>query len=140
MNSFLLVCDVFWKNPCPGKKCFEIIWPLAYLKRLENCLFLFHLFTAVVGSCSQPNLKNENSCKCLKVSSQITRYFYFQLCLPSRDPGLPDFINLKSQHFIFDWIWSYLQSVMATDMHHLNRMKRYKFWRWDSATLTMKNR
>ena len=32
MNSFLLVCDVFfvvfWKNPRPGKKRFEIIWPL----------------------------------------------------------------------------------------------------------------
>ena len=32
MNSFLLVWDVFsfvfWENPRPGKKRFEIIWPL----------------------------------------------------------------------------------------------------------------
>ena len=32
MNSFLLVCDmfsfVFWENPRPEKKRFEIIWPL----------------------------------------------------------------------------------------------------------------
>ena len=34
MNSFLLVCDVFlfvcWKTPRPGKKRFEIIWPLTF--------------------------------------------------------------------------------------------------------------
>ena len=29
--------------------------------KLEKCLFLFHLCTAVVGSCSQPSLKNEKS-------------------------------------------------------------------------------
>ena len=32
MNSFLLVCNVFslvfWANPRPEKKCFEITWPL----------------------------------------------------------------------------------------------------------------
>ena len=35
MNSFLLVCDVFsfvfWENPRPGKKRFEIIGPLLLL-------------------------------------------------------------------------------------------------------------
>ena len=36
-NRFLLVCDVFsfvfWKNPRPDKKRFEIIWPLGCKKK-----------------------------------------------------------------------------------------------------------
>ena len=52
--------------------------------RLENCLFLFHLCASVVGSCSQPSLKNEKS----------------------RTPDYPDFNNLSGQNFIFEWIWS----------------------------------
>ena len=114
---------------------------LAHLKSRQDwkivcfCFIYVQLLWAVVAS---KEWSKRNWGKCLKVSSQITRYFCFQFVYKVGPQS-----TLISTMFNVNISFLSESGVKLFDRSHrhvfLNRKKKFKLWRWYRATMRKRN-